>query len=75
MHENVDNKQLRSFGFLVGGVFALLGLWPLLLGKDMRLRAVIPAALSRSACAGELETHLSGVDENRSPSRLDQHPD
>src|ERR671937_688372 len=40
--EKVDNKQLRSFGFLVGGVFALLGLWPFLVGRDMRLWAVIP---------------------------------
>ena len=43
MLEKINNKQLRSFGFLVGGVFALLGLWPLLFGKDIRLWAVIPA--------------------------------
>jgi len=43
MQNNSETKQLRSFGFLVGGVFALLGLWPLLFGKDMRLWAVIPA--------------------------------
>jgi hypothetical protein len=43
MQNNSETKQLRSFGFLVGGVFALLGLWPLLVGKDMRLWAVIPA--------------------------------
>lgn len=33
MQETVDAKQLRSFGFLVGGVFAVIGLWPMLLGR------------------------------------------
>ena len=45
MQEKINNKQLRSFGFLVGGVFALLGLGPMLLGKEMRLWAVIPAGV------------------------------
>lgn len=43
MHENINNKQLRAFGLLVGCVFALLGFWPLLFGKEMRLWAVVPA--------------------------------
>ena len=43
MQEKISNKQLRYFGFLVGGVFALLGLGPMLFGKAMRLWAVIPA--------------------------------
>ena len=43
MQETMSTKQLRSFGFLVGGIFALLGLGPLLFGKEMRPWAVIPA--------------------------------
>ena len=43
MQETVSTKQLTSFGFLVGGIFAVLGLGPLLFGKDMRPWAVILA--------------------------------
>ncbi|HEY3303679.1 MAG TPA: SxtJ family membrane protein [Candidatus Binatia bacterium] len=43
MQEVIGAKQLRSFGFLVGGIFALLGFGPLLLGKEVRLWAIIPA--------------------------------
>jgi len=43
MQETISVKQLRSFGFLVGGVFALMGFFPTLLGRGMRLWAVIPA--------------------------------
>jgi hypothetical protein len=28
MQNNVDNRQLRSFGLTVGGIFAVIGLWP-----------------------------------------------
>jgi hypothetical protein len=45
MQETIDNKQLRSFGFLVGGVFAVMGLWPMLLGRGVRLWAIIPAVI------------------------------
>jgi hypothetical protein len=45
MQETVDAKQLRSFGFLVGGVFAVIGLWPMLLGREVRLWAIIPAVI------------------------------
>ena len=44
MQNNPDKKHLRSFGFLVGGIFAVLGLGPMLFGKEMRLWAVISAA-------------------------------
>jgi hypothetical protein len=43
MQEVVGAKQLRSFGFLVGGMFALLGLYPLLFDKGVRLGLIIPA--------------------------------
>lgn len=38
--------QLRSFGLTVGGVFALIGLWPVFFhGQDSRVWALILAAL------------------------------
>jgi hypothetical protein len=43
MKEAIDIKQLRSFGFLIGGIFALLGSLPLLFGREARLWAIIPA--------------------------------
>lgn len=40
------NKELRSFGLLVGGIFAVIGVWPLLLrGDDYRAWALALAAL------------------------------
>ena len=45
MQNNSDTKQLRSFGLLVGGVFAVLGLWPMLFGGGMRLWGIIPGVL------------------------------
>jgi hypothetical protein len=37
MHNETDNKQLRSFGLIVGGIFAGIGLWPLAIhGADPR---------------------------------------
>ena len=41
--EATDTKRLRSFAFLVGGMFALIGLWPLLFGRELRLWALIPS--------------------------------
>ena len=48
-----SSKQLRSFGLMVGGVFALIGLWPVLLYQadprwwSLMLAAafIVPAAL------------------------------
>jgi hypothetical protein len=45
MENNLETKQLRSFGLLVGGIFALMGLWPMLFGRGLRLWAIIPAAI------------------------------
>src|SRR5919201_5825955 len=37
-----ETKQLRSFGLLVGGIFALLGVWPVVWrGQPLRLWSVI----------------------------------
>ena len=27
-HDETDNRQLRSFGLMVGGIFSVIGLWP-----------------------------------------------
>jgi Saxitoxin biosynthesis operon protein SxtJ len=31
MPNQTDNKQLRSFGLTVGGIFAVIGLWPVII--------------------------------------------
>ena len=41
-----ENKSLRSFGLMVGGIFAFIGLWPVVYrGSSPRLWALILAAL------------------------------
>jgi len=41
-----DVKQLRSFGFMVGGIFAVIGLWPVLFrNDDPRLWALVLSSL------------------------------
>jgi len=46
MQHEVTPKQLRSFGLLVGGIFALIGLWPLIWrGEGLRLWAMIATAV------------------------------
>ncbi|MCI0620409.1 MAG: SxtJ family membrane protein [Acidobacteria bacterium] len=43
--EKASAKQLRSFGLLVGGVFAILGAWPALFrAANPRLWALLTAA-------------------------------
>lgn len=45
MTTTVEPRQLRSFGLLVGGVFALLAVWPVVRhGLGVRIWALIPAA-------------------------------
>ena len=34
MPSDVSNKQLRSFGFTVGGIFALISFWPLIVRAE-----------------------------------------
>lgn len=38
--EAVDQKQLRNFGLLVGGIFVVIGIWPVAMGHDARWWAV-----------------------------------
>ena len=43
--ENVGTSQLRSFGLLMGSVFAVIALWPTVWhGGDLRMWALIVAA-------------------------------
>jgi Saxitoxin biosynthesis operon protein SxtJ len=44
MPSEITNKQLRSFGFTVGGIFALIGFWPLIVrGEDPRWWSLVVA--------------------------------
>ena len=44
MKDEITNKQLRSFGFTVGGIFALIALWPLIVrAEDPRWWAMVVA--------------------------------
>jgi Saxitoxin biosynthesis operon protein SxtJ len=46
MKNTLENKQLRSFGLTVGGVFAVIGLWPVVFhNDDPRWWAVVLAGL------------------------------
>jgi Saxitoxin biosynthesis operon protein SxtJ len=46
MHNAIEPKQLRSFGLIVGGIFAAIGLWPAVVhGEDVRLWVVALAGL------------------------------
>ena len=41
-----DTKRLRSFGGIVGGIFALLGVWPVVWrGQPLRLWSLIPGGI------------------------------
>lgn len=45
MADDITSKQLRSFGFTVGGIFAVIGFWPLVIrGLDPRWWALVIAA-------------------------------
>jgi hypothetical protein len=46
LQNQVDKKQLRSFGLIVGGIFAAIGLWPLAIYfAEPRWWALIAAAV------------------------------
>lgn len=46
MPNEITKKQLRSFGFTVGGVFALIGFWPIVIyGLAPRWWLVVVAAV------------------------------
>jgi hypothetical protein len=42
----VDNRTLRQFGLLVGGIFLLMGLWPFVWRQEaIRMWAVVPGVI------------------------------
>lgn len=42
MKQEVETKELRHFGLIVGGIFSVIGLWPMVFrGEGLRLWAVI----------------------------------
>jgi Saxitoxin biosynthesis operon protein SxtJ len=46
LQEKVTKKQLRQFGLLVGGVFAVIGLSPMVIrGQNPRWWSLVPAVL------------------------------
>jgi len=46
MTNKTEIKELRHFGVIVGGIFALIGLWPLVVyGTEARLWAIAVGAL------------------------------
>jgi hypothetical protein len=46
MRDQVEKRQLLSFGLIVGGLFGVLGLWPIAFrGEAARLWALVLAAL------------------------------
>lgn len=52
MQNYVNNRQLRSFGLILGTIFALIGLWPLFVyGMELRIWSILLAALFLIATA------------------------
>jgi hypothetical protein len=46
MQDEITTKQLRSFGMIVGGIFALIGLWPVVIhGEDPHWWSMIVAGV------------------------------
>jgi hypothetical protein len=46
MDNSVTRKELRQFGLLVGGIFIVIGLWPLVFRDEpLRLWAIVPGGL------------------------------
>lgn len=46
MDNTASKKELRKFGLIVGGVFLLIGIWPVIrYGEAARLWAIVPGGL------------------------------
>ena len=53
MINKASRSELRKFGFIVGGIFALIGLWPFLFGAGgLRLWALVLACLLIAPAVG-----------------------
>jgi hypothetical protein len=45
MENQIEKKQLRSFGFIVGAIFAVIGVWPIIFARpEPRWWALVIAA-------------------------------
>lgn len=42
---NINKKNLRSFGLIVGGVFSFISIWPVFWGENLRLWAGVLGVL------------------------------
>ena len=61
MSHEATTKELRSFGFVVGGVFAVIGIWPMLFrGESIRLWAATVGAML-IVCGGIAPAALMSV--------------
>ena len=61
MDQAARRKELRQFGLLVGAVFTVIGLWPLVfLGEPLRLWAIVIGGLL-IACGGALPSVLAPI--------------
>ena len=50
MSNEITSKQLRSFGFMVGGIFAAIAIWPLIVRDGVpRWRALVLALILPAA--------------------------
>ncbi|HMZ54733.1 MAG: hypothetical protein JSR64_05760 [Nitrospira sp.] len=46
MADSVEKKDLRNFGLIIGSLFCLIGLWPMIrYGEAIRLWAILPGGL------------------------------
>ena len=79
MKNETPPKQLRSFGLIVGGIFAFIAVWPVIIrGGDVRGWAAVAATLSCFARRGRAEEFVLAaqrLDGVGSCLRLDQYAD
>ena len=59
MKHSTNAKELRSFGLLTGGVFALIGVWPIIFrGESLRIWAAVVGVVLM-VCGGLSSTFLA----------------
>jgi len=61
IHEERKKKDLRTFGLLVGGIFTVIGLWPLVLRDEEPRIWALSVGLGLSALAVTLPQSLKKV--------------
>ena len=45
MSQSTNQREIRKFGLIVGGVFSLIGVWPYFRGEDPRIWALLIGAI------------------------------